>query len=55
MRASFAWAVPATAAFTFSFALSSGIFAKSAAGVVGYVLHGPSKDAEWNQRPEIST
>src|SRR5512145_3293248 len=29
MRASLAWGVPATAAFTFSLSLSSGIFAKS--------------------------
>src|SRR5512143_2649449 len=56
MRASFACAVPATAAFTFSFSLSSGIFAKSAGSAsLATYSHGPSKDAARNQRPEMST
>ena len=46
ISASFACGVPATAAFTFSFGLSSGIFAKSggSASLATY-SHGPSLDA----------
>ena len=39
MSASFACCVPATAAFTFSFSLSSGIFAKSGGRLVVAALH----------------
>ena len=56
MRASFACGVPATAAFTFSFGLSSGIFAKSS-GSASFATysHDPSKVVARNHRPETST
>ena len=55
ISASFACGVPATAAFTFSFGLSSGIFAKSLGSApLATYSHGPSLAAARNQRPEIS-
>jgi hypothetical protein len=55
IRASFACGVPATAAFTFSFSLSSGIFAKSAGRAsLATCSQGPSFELLRNQRPETS-
>ena len=56
ISASFACGVPATAAFTFSFGLSSGIAAKSfGSASLATNSQGPSKDAARKKRPDTST
>src|SRR5690348_10896252 len=55
ITASCAWRVPGTDAFTFSFGLSSGIFAKSAGRLLpGMYVQGPPSPGALNQRPEVS-
>ena len=56
ITASWAWAVPGTDAFTFSFGLSSGILAKSGGkSRPGTYVQGPASEAARNQRPVTST
>ena len=56
ITASCACGVPGTEAFTFSFGLSSGIFAKSAGrSAPDTNVQGPARESARNQRPVTST